>query len=199
MPFFSYRFARVSYTTIDELVVVMQMEPETNVSPSEFTGALSAVGFDSTSIATFTSEEPTLQEPGIKAVWAIESALGELLRHRNEGRLEDVGFSRHVEDSGVMILTIARAWRIHALVQMSQTNCSFIRIPCFIFHGALNFGIPSPTTSFKWEKPYTPRVDSHVLEFVKSENIMTGKGRAGYDEWRHKEAQNRAFAHGWES
>lgn len=88
----------------------MQLEPGITISLNELTGALSAVGFDSTCIATSTSEEHTLEESGMNAVWAIASALGELLTHVNEGRSEDVGFLRHVEDCGVMILTIARAW-----------------------------------------------------------------------------------------
>lgn len=41
------------------------------------TAALSRIGFESTCIATSTTEEPSLEDSGVNAVWAIASALGE--------------------------------------------------------------------------------------------------------------------------
>lgn len=48
-----------------------------NVSVGDLTSALDAIGFGSSCIATTTTEEPTLEQDGVNAVWAIASALGE--------------------------------------------------------------------------------------------------------------------------
>lgn len=47
-----------------------------NVTVTDLTSALEAIGFESSCIATSTSEEPALEEAGVNAVWAIASALG---------------------------------------------------------------------------------------------------------------------------
>lgn len=52
------------------------MESGANVAPSDLTSALDLVGFSSACIATSTTEEPTLEEARVNAVWAIASALG---------------------------------------------------------------------------------------------------------------------------
>ena len=55
-----------------------QVEPGANVTVTDLTTKLEDIGFESKCIATSTSEEPTLEEAGVNAVWAIASALGGL-------------------------------------------------------------------------------------------------------------------------
>lgn len=52
-----------------------------NVSVGDLTAALDAIGFGSSCVATTTTEEPTLEQDGVNAVWAIASALGESDAH----------------------------------------------------------------------------------------------------------------------
>lgn len=47
-----------------------------SVSPADLTSALEAIGFPASCIASTTTEEPTLEQDGVNAVWAIASALG---------------------------------------------------------------------------------------------------------------------------
>lgn len=54
-----------------------QVDPAASVSPTDLTSALDAIGFGSECIASTTTEEPTLEQDGVNAVWAIASALGE--------------------------------------------------------------------------------------------------------------------------
>lgn len=54
-----------------------QVDTAASVSPADLTAAVEAVGFTATCIASTTTEEPTLEQDGVNAVWAIASALGE--------------------------------------------------------------------------------------------------------------------------
>lgn len=67
-------FGSVSVST---LLAGDQVDPAASVSPTDLTAAVEATGFTATCIASTTTEEPTLEQDGVNAVWAIASALGE--------------------------------------------------------------------------------------------------------------------------
>ena len=70
-----------------------QVDQGGGVSPTDLTSALDAIGFSAECVATTTTEEPTLDENGVNAVWAIASALGErahcIRRGHSEGQRSD--------------------------------------------------------------------------------------------------------------
>ncbi|CAB1112891.1 unnamed protein product [Ectocarpus sp. CCAP 1310/34] len=55
----------------------IKVDTEANVTLGDLTSALDAIGFDSSCVATTTAQEPTLEQDGVNAVWAIANALGE--------------------------------------------------------------------------------------------------------------------------
>lgn len=57
-------------------VLLIQVEPDCTVAVEDLTAVLEKVGFKSKCVATSTTEEP-MEDPGVTAVWAIASALGE--------------------------------------------------------------------------------------------------------------------------
>ncbi|CAN0396187.1 unnamed protein product [Ectocarpus sp. 8 AP-2014] len=54
----------------------IKVDAKANVTLGDLTSALDAIGFGSSCVATTTTQEPTLEQDGVNAVWAIANALG---------------------------------------------------------------------------------------------------------------------------
>lgn len=79
---------RVLCSSLDFMRTNDQVDQGGGVSPTDLTSALDAIGFSAECVATTTTEEPTLDENGVNAVWAIASALGERARCIRRGNSE---------------------------------------------------------------------------------------------------------------